>query len=132
MIDPPFLDEAIVRYIHRDQLKRYGGRDGVRDENSLKSAIAMPHAGFGGQFLHHYPFGMAAAYAFHLAENQPFIDGNKRTALATALTFLEACGISLKDPRSRLFDAMIALGNRRLSKDDLEHLFTSLAQTPSP
>lgn len=132
MMDPPFLDEATVCYIHRDQLKRYGGRDGVRDENSLKSAIAMPHAGFGGQFLHHYPFGMAAAYAFHLAENQPFIDGNKRTALAAALTFLEACGISLKGHGARLFNVMIDLGNQRLSKNDLEQLFASLAQGHRP
>ena len=130
MIEPPFLSEAIILRLHKDQLERFGGQDGIRDENSLKSAVAMPQAGLGGQFFRSYPYGMAAAYAFHIAENQPFIDGNKRTALAAALTFLEACDISIEDPTSALFDAMIALGNRQLSKDGLEQLFAKMAGRP--
>ena len=127
MTGPPFLSEAMVLRIHKDQLERFGGLDGFRDKNGLKSAIAMPQAGFSGQFFHGYPYGMAA-YAFHLAENQPFIDGNKRTALAAALTFLEACGIAIEDPRHALIEAMIALGNRRLSKQGLEQLFQRMAE----
>jgi death-on-curing protein len=131
-MEPPFLSEAVVLHIHQDQLKRFGGQDGIRDENSLKSAVAMPKAGFGGQFFHNHPHGMAAAYAFHIAENQPFIDGNKRTALAAALTFLEACGVLIEDPTAALFDAMIALGNRQLSKDGLEQLFKKMAKQENP
>jgi death-on-curing protein len=126
MTEPPFLSESIILRIHADELKRYGGQDGIRDENSLQSAIAMPLAGFGERYFHAYPFGMAAAYAYHIAENQPFVDDNKRTALAAALTFLEACDILIQDPDGKLYQAMIDVGNRRLSKDGLSALLKEL------
>lgn len=124
--EPRFLTEEEVLYLHQELLQRYGGQDGIRDRNAFKSAIEMPKARFGGDYLHRYPFGMAAAYAFHVAENQPFIDGNKRTAMACAIMFLKEAGHSLKDPR-RLYEAMIDVGNHRLSKDGLEALFKELA-----
>jgi death-on-curing protein len=55
----------------------------------------MPSQTFGGQFVHADLFEMAAAYAFHIAENQSFVDGNKRTGLAAALTFLRINGVSV-------------------------------------
>jgi death on curing protein len=127
--DPPFIDESIVLDIHRDQLERYGGRDGIRDENSLKSALAMPQAGFGDTFFHHFPFGMAAAYIFHIAENQPFVDGNKRTELAAGLTFLDACGMPIEGADDRVYQAMIDMGNRKLTKEQLEKLLENLAKS---
>lgn len=69
-------------------------------------------------------FDMAAAYAFHIAENQPFIDGNKRTAIAMALAFLQANGIntsSLDD--AQLYDAMIAIAEKRLDQAGLAEIF---------
>jgi len=129
MMELPFLNESIIIRIHADELKRYGGQDGIRDGNSLKSAIAMPLAGFGETFFHEYPFGMAAAYAFHIAENQPFVDGNKRTGLAAALTFLEACDITVEDPDSKLYQAMIDVGNHRLSKEGLSVSLKGLSNT---
>lgn len=86
-MEPPFLTFEQVLYIHQEQLKAHGGRDGVRDLGILESALAVPKASFSGAYLHSYPFGMAAAYAFHIAENQPFVDGNKRTGLVCAITF---------------------------------------------
>lgn len=59
---------------------------------------------------------MAAAYAFHIAENQPFVDGNKRTALNAALVFLDLNGFIVHDPEGRLHDAMIAISSRALDK----------------
>jgi death on curing protein len=80
------LDDALL--IQADQLRRYGGTHGVRDVGLLASAMAMPRASLGGAFLHTSLAEMAAAYLFHVARNHPFLDGNKRSGLATALAFL--------------------------------------------
>ena len=128
-MEPLFLTLAEVVDIHNDQIKRYGGDAGARDLGLLESAISVPQAGFGGQFLHSSLFEMAAAYAFHISENQPFVDGNKRTALAAALIFLEMNGILIKDPKDRLYDAMIKLATHRLGKKALAALLEELAKT---
>ena len=78
---------------HEDQLANYGGAPGVRDMGLLESAVAMPMAGFGDQYLHAGLFEMAAAYLYHIVGNHPFVDGNKRTGTVTALAFLELNGI---------------------------------------
>ncbi len=82
MPEPCFLTLAEVIEIHVDQIKRYGGRQGIRDFGLLESALAQPEASFGGEWLHRDVYEMAAAYAYHICQNHPFIDGNKRTALA--------------------------------------------------
>jgi death-on-curing protein len=76
MADIIFLTLAEVIDIHTDQIERYGGSPGVRDMNLLSSAVAMPSASFGSDYLHADICEMAAAYAFHIAQNHPFIDGN--------------------------------------------------------
>src|SRR4029079_14647196 len=113
--------------MHEDQLRMFGGSPGIRDRGGLESADATPSATFDGRFLHHGLFDMAAAYAFHLAENQPFVDGNKRTALNAALVFLDINGWIVSDPHLRLYDAMIALSRRALDKRGLATLFGELA-----
>jgi hypothetical protein len=70
-----FLTMEEVESFHDDQLERHGGLAGVRDRAGLESAVATVQSTFGGQFLHGTVFEMAAAYAFHLSENQPFVDG---------------------------------------------------------
>ena len=89
MSDPEFLELEDVLAIHREQLARFGGGAGIRDAGLLDSALATPRATFGGSYVHGDVFSMAAAYAFHVAENQPFVDGNKRTGLLCAVVFLE-------------------------------------------
>ena len=76
------LQEALV--LHDDQLKRYGGFPGIRDMGLLLSALAMPQAGFGGTMLHGTLAEQAAAYLFHLTQNQAFVDGNKRGGVDSA------------------------------------------------
>jgi death on curing protein len=76
--EPLFLSVADVLGLHDDQLRLFGGSAGVRDQGALESAVAMPEATFDDEFLHEDIFHIAAAYAFHIAENQPFVDGNKR------------------------------------------------------
>jgi death-on-curing protein len=127
--DPVFLDVEDVLLIHQEQLGRYGGAAGIRDAALLESAVAMPHATAGGVFAHEDLFAMAAAYAFHLAQNQPFVDGNKRTGLLAALVFLELNGVVIADPEGRLYDAMIAVADRRLDKAGLASLLSDLASS---
>lgn len=112
-----FLTLAEVIKIHTDQIQRHGGSNGVRDMNLLSSAAAMPYASFSDRFLHIDIYEMAAAYAFHICQNHPFVDGNKRTALASALVFLELNGVNILDPEGRLYNTMISLAACKLSKN---------------
>lgn len=116
MKDITFLTLAEVIEIHTDQIQRYGGGDGVRDMSLLSSAVAMPCASFSDSFLHSDIYEMAAAYAFHICRNHPFIDGNKRTALAAALVFLELNRISISDDKGNLYDAMMSLVSGDIDK----------------
>jgi death-on-curing protein len=125
--DPEFLDIDDVLEIHERQLERFGGTPGIRDLGLLESAVAMPQASFGGQFVHEDLLAMAAAYAFHIAENQPFIDGNKRTALVSALAFLRINRHRILDPEERLYEAMMALAERRLDKAGIATLLRELS-----
>jgi len=93
--EPPFLGLDEVSQINRDQIERYGGHPGIRDMELLKSAVAMPAAGVGGDYLHADIYEMAAAYLFHIVRNHPFVDGNKRTGAVGALVFLMMNGIEL-------------------------------------
>ena len=88
--------EAVIA-IHAEVLAAHGGLPGLRDRGLLESAVAAPQASFGGKPLIDNPIEIAAAYLFYLCRNHPFADGNKRTALATALVFLRANG-RLRDP----------------------------------
>ncbi len=85
---PCFLTLDEITDIHRDQIARYGGTEGIRDFAMLQSAVAMPAAGVGGQFFHADLCEMAAAYLFHIVQNHPFIDGNKRVGAVAAYVFL--------------------------------------------
>jgi death on curing protein len=99
--------------------QNYGGDPGIRDPGLIDAAIAMPRQSFGGQFLHADLFEMAAAYAFHLAESQAFVDGNKRAGLAAAYAFLAINGYRLVETDERLYQAMLAISRRALDKAGL-------------
>lgn len=124
MTDPKFLSLDDVLLIHEEQLDAFGGLNGIRDEGLLESAVMTPQASFGGEYLHSDLFEMAAAYAFHIAENQPFLDGNKRTALNSAMVFLELNGFEFppEDDLS-LYRAMIEIAEDRLDKQGLADIF---------
>ena len=124
--DPLFLTLAEVLRIQAYQIERFGGEPGLRDSGLLESAIAQPQASYGGRFLHGDLYEMAAIYAFHICKNHPFLDGNKRTALATALVFLEVNGISLLDSSGGLAGAMEEIASSRLDKSGLARLFRQL------
>lgn len=119
------LDEAIE--IHKDQIERYGGHPGIRDIDLLLSALAMPQASFSGEFLHRDIFEMAAAYAFHICNNHPFTDGNKRTALVCALVFLELNATGVADPGGMLYGTMMDVASGLLDKQGLAAVFRKLS-----
>jgi hypothetical protein len=85
-----YLSKALVLAVHRDLLDSFGGVHGLRDEAALESALAQPESSFAGRLLHPGVIDQAAAYLFHLCMAHPFVDGNKRVALAAMDTFLTA------------------------------------------
>ena len=79
---------SAVKAIHAEVLAAHGSSAGLRDEALLESAVAAPQATMMGKPMFTEPLEIAAAYLFYLCRNHPFVDGNKRTALATCLVFL--------------------------------------------
>lgn len=132
MTDPVFLDVEDVLLIHEEQLPRYGGSPGIRDRGLQESAVGMPRATAGGEFAHEDLFAMAGAYAFHIAQNQPFVDGSKRTGLLAALVLLDLNGVEIADPDGRLYDAMIAIAERRIDKPAIAEVLRELVSKPQP
>ena len=82
-----------VKAIHAEVLAAHGGAAGLRDAALLESAVAAPQATMAGKPVFSSPVEIAAAYLFYLCRNHPFVDGNKRTALATCLVFLSENGL---------------------------------------
>lgn len=99
-----FLTVEDVLELHALQLERFGGGAGIRSLPLLESAVAQPEASFGGAYLHADVFEMAAAYLFHIVQNHPFVDGNKRAGLLAALVFLDLNGHSLATADDRLYE----------------------------
>ncbi|HKQ69331.1 MAG TPA: type II toxin-antitoxin system death-on-curing family toxin [Polyangiaceae bacterium] len=110
----PTLDEVLA--IHAHQIDRYGGAHGIRDRRLLESALAMPEASFSGVELHSTLYEKAAAYLFHLVKNHPFVDGNKRTALAVSLVVLRLNGIRVHATDDELVDLVVGTIDNRYSK----------------
>ncbi|MGH7995060.1 MAG: type II toxin-antitoxin system death-on-curing family toxin [Candidatus Acidiferrales bacterium] len=125
--EPAFLDIPQVENLHRISLERHGGQDGVRDRAAFESAVMQPrNAWYYGQGD---LFDVAAAYAFHLAEAQAFLDGNKRTGMSAALVFLEGNKVPVPEATNELYDAMIAIAARRIGKPELAAVLRRLCLT---
>jgi len=115
------LDEILE--IHLDQIKRYGGSEGIRDLNLLQSALAMPEAGMGDEYFHRNLFEMAAAYLFHLVKNHPFIDGNKRVGAMAAYVFLKLNGLTLSADEKQLEEKVLQVVSGNIDKAGLATFF---------
>ena len=127
-MNPQFLTLDEVMDIHRNQIERYGGTFGVRDVALLESALAAPQSGFGDQYLHGDLFEMASAYLFHVVQNHPFLDGNKRVGTAAALTFLELNGVETKIPNQALVTMVLAVAQGKTGKSALAVFFRKHAK----
>jgi death-on-curing protein len=122
------LEEIVA--VHCNQIDLYGGTHGIRDLGLLESAIAMPSAGFGGKYLHADVFEMAAAYVFHIAQNHPFLDGNKRTAAASAIVFLKLNNIVI-DPAEDDYEKLVRqISQGKANKSDIAEFFAKHLRLP--
>lgn len=90
-----FLTVEQIIEIHDTFLEDHGGLAGIRDKRLLMSAVEMPKASMGGNYLHETIYDKAAAYFFHIVQNHPFSDGNKRTGALTTILFLEENGVRI-------------------------------------
>ena len=119
MLQPWFLDIDHTMRLHRNLIDTYGGSEGIRDVGLLHSAIAMPQASFGGEFLHRDLFEMAAAYLYHIVQNHPFIDGNKRTGAAAAIIFLSMNDMELIVEEETLVDLVLQVACGSVGKQEV-------------
>ena len=115
------LDELVA--IHRDQIERYGGSLGVRDWGLLQSAVAMPAVTFGGRYLHGDLYEMAAAYLFHIVQNHPFIDSNKRVGAVAADVFLALNNTQLVADQDDYADLVLSVARGESGKSDVAAFF---------
>ncbi|MDR1460638.1 MAG: type II toxin-antitoxin system death-on-curing family toxin [Campylobacteraceae bacterium] len=114
-----FLSISDVLMILENQIRNYGGIYGVRDLNLLNSALYMPQSSFDGEYLHKTIPEMAAAYTYHICQNHPFTDGNKRTALAASLVFLDLNGYTINCDDKELYGVIMGVANEKINKKEL-------------
>lgn len=126
MNEPRFLTLNEVLYLHDQSLKRFGGSAGIREPGLIESALGSAQNTFwyGSGDL----FEIAAAYAFHIAEAQAFLDGNKRTAAASAIAFLTLNGIPISQDDGTMYVAMIDVAEKKKTKADLAAVFRRAAE----
>lgn len=126
-----FLSVDDVLTLHHLQIEHFGGQHGVRDRGLIESAVAMPMASFGGADLHPDLFDKASAYLFHLAQNHPFIDGNKRVAAAAGIVFLNANGFELKANQIDYANLVLDVAQGKLQKPEIAQFFRENSQSVS-
>ena len=114
-----FLAVEHVIAIHRRMVEEFGGDPGLRDRGLLESAVAMPAARIGGKFLHRGIAEKASAYLFHLCRNHAFLDGNKRTALASAEVFLLLNGYRFDASDEQLEELTVGVAGGTVAKDEV-------------
>ena len=131
-MQPVFLSLDEILEIHEQQIERYGGAPGLRDIAGLESAVATPQATFDGEFLHRSIPAMAAAYLFHLCQNQAFIDGNKRTGANAAITFLFMNGWDLALDEEEVVSLVLSVVSGQLDKSELTGAFETATGSYPP
>jgi death on curing protein len=114
--EPRWLPKDLILTVHNRQLAEHGGAAGVRDEGLLESALARP--------LNLFAYGesdaaaLAGAYAFGIARNHPFVDGNKRTALVACELFLAANGYDVTAPDEECLAMMLGLAASEIGESE--------------
>ena len=126
--DPGWLTLQGVLAMHEQLVAEYGGDAGVRNLGLLDSALAAPR--------HHYTYGerdipvLAAAYAYGITRNHPFIDGNKRTAFLAAYTFLGINGWELNAPEQQAVKVVVGLSDRSVSAEAFAEWLRTACRKP--
>ncbi len=117
MTEPQWLDPYVVLDIHAEQLALFGGTDGIHDLGLLEVAMARP--------INKFDHGetnlsvLAAAYAFRLARNHPFVDGNRRTAFASMIVFLGLNGVDFQVPPEQATAMILGIAAGEIDEDEL-------------
>jgi death-on-curing protein len=129
MTDVKWLTKQAVLAMHARQLAEHGGGAGLRDEGLLESALQRPldKSYYGTPDL----FELAAAYAYGIARNHPFVDGNKRTALVASRTFLLINGFTVAAPKEELLRTFLSLADGSLGEEELGGWFRKFADAVS-
>lgn len=118
MKEPRWVTRIVVDAVHFDQLREHGGLPGIRDEGALESALARPHNKWSYNKRSDLA-DLAAAYAFGLARNHPYRDGNKRISFLTLLIFLGLNDHWLSATEGEVVSAIVALAGGKLSESQL-------------
>lgn len=126
MVTPVWLLPDVIYAVHKRQLAEHGGAEGVRDQGLLDSALARPKNIFAYAQGEHSLTRLAAAYAFGIARNHPFVDGNKRTAFIACMLFLKLNGCTVNATQEQLYAVFISLANNTLSEEALGHWLESV------
>jgi death-on-curing protein len=108
----------VVRQIHDEALREFGGLQGIRDENLLASAVLAPQSSFGGKSPFADVIDVAAAYLFYICRNHPFLDGNKRTAMMAAIVFLRLNGIEPAPDSERWEKLILDVAAGKIDRDE--------------
>jgi death on curing protein len=122
------LDDVLA--LHDELIQRYGGTPGLRDSGLLEAALAMPQAGFGGQYFHEFPHEMGAAYLFHIVRNHAFIDGNKRVALAGAVLFFKINRVFYSITEEEAVELTLAAASGQMDKGAVAAFFKRHLKIP--
>ena len=120
MSEPVWLDEVIIRILHSEQLQQFGGLPGIRDETLLGSALARPKNRWAYSSPKPDVIALAASYAFGLAKNHPFCDGNKRVSLIASQLFLQMNGLRIAATQPQLVETILNLAAGTVGEDELE------------
>ena len=123
MVTIIFLTFEQILAIHDNQIELYGGRHGIRDLALFESAVMRPQTTFGGKDLYPTIFNKAAVLMHSLVMNHPFIDGNKRTGVVSALMFLESNGIEIITGQKEIVKVALELESKSIDINNLASWF---------
>jgi len=120
-----FLELDDILLLHSLAINKYGGSMETRDVGLVDSAISQPKATFDGEFLHSNIHEMAAAYFFHISQNQGFADGNKRTGFLAIFSFLELNGYELTISDDDLWETLLTVARGEMEKNELSEFLSN-------
>lgn len=117
-MEPLWLERPLVEAVHADQVRQFGGSLGLRDQGALESALTRPQNRWG-----YHPESdlqaLAASYGYGLANNHPFVDGNKRLAFLAMEMFLGLNGLAIEASNMEIIELMLAVADRRCDEEQL-------------
>jgi death-on-curing protein len=128
-MEPIWIQQQVVIAAHEESLAEHGGPPGIRDLGMLESALARPKNLYAYSETEPSLHRMAAAYAFGITANHPFVDGNKRTALIASITFLKLNGLQVTAEKADRYLTFYGLAAGTVSEEELAAWFARNTST---